>query len=184
MALALLLFFVVSFAITTVLRLAERYSNDIPYIGDLAQRLGFVWILPAVLLPLLLSFAAFLLLYWLVPAGHRHPREVWHGALLAAAVFEVTKSLFGIYLQNFSNYDVVFGSLGAVAAFLFAVYVSAGIMLFGAEVAAEYPKLGAEPALVRLPSIPQAKQPAWHRRARGWLSSLFGGHGASGAPRP
>ncbi|HZP25520.1 MAG TPA: YihY/virulence factor BrkB family protein, partial [Dehalococcoidia bacterium] len=164
MALALVLFFVISLAITTVLRLAERYSDEIPYFGDLAQRLGFVWIVPALLLPLLLSFAAFTVLYWLVPTGHRNPREVWQGALLAAVAFEVTKSLFGIYLQNFSNYDVVFGSLGAVAAFLFAVYVSAGIMLFGAEVAAEYPRLRAEPAPVRVPRVIQPKRPSWRQR--------------------
>ena len=35
--------------------------------------------------------------------------------------------------------DVVFGSLGAVATFMFFVYTSAQIMLFGAEVATVYP---------------------------------------------
>ncbi|HZP27287.1 MAG TPA: YhjD/YihY/BrkB family envelope integrity protein, partial [Dehalococcoidia bacterium] len=93
-------------------------------------------------------------------------------------------SLFGIYLQNFSNYDVVFGSLGAVAAFLFAVYVSAGIMLFGAEVAAEYPKLRVEPAPMPVAKVLQPKRPSWRQRAQDRLHRLVGGHDASGAPRP
>jgi len=53
----------------------------------------------------------------------------------------VTKIAFSIYLENFSNYDLVFGSLGAVAAFLFWVYLSANILLLGAEVASEYPRV-------------------------------------------
>ena len=53
----------------------------------------------------------------------------------------MTKIAFSIYLENFSNYDLVFGSLGAVAAFLFWVYLSANILLLGAEVASEYPRV-------------------------------------------
>jgi membrane protein len=61
------------------------------------------------------------------------------GALLAAMLFEVVKVGFTIYLENFSSYDVVFGSLGAVVAFLFWVFLSANILLLGAEIVSETP---------------------------------------------
>ena len=52
---------------------------------------------------------------------------------------EVAKQGFAFYLAGFASYDVVYGSLGGVFALLFWVYLSANILLFGAEVAAELP---------------------------------------------
>ena len=46
-------------------------------------------------------------------------------------------------MEHFGSYNVVFGALGAVAVFLFWVYLNASIMIFGAEVAAEYPRVRA-----------------------------------------
>ena len=70
-----------------------------------------------------------------------HFRHVWPGALVAAVGFEFVKNAFAIYLATFGNYDAVYGSLGAVTAFLFFVFLSANIMLFGAELAAEWPRV-------------------------------------------
>ena len=60
---------------------------------------------------------------------------------IAAFLFEAAKLGFSLYIENFSNYEVVFGSLSAVVIFLFWVFISANIMLFGAEVASEYPRV-------------------------------------------
>ncbi len=43
---------------------------------------------------------------------------------------------FGIYLDGFSHYSAVYGSLGAVVAFMFFVYLAALVFLLGAEMAA------------------------------------------------
>jgi membrane protein len=64
--------------------------------------------------------------------------HVWPGALLAAVLFEIAKAGFATYLAHFARYQVVYGSLGGVIALLFWVYISANILLYGAEVAAEY----------------------------------------------
>ena len=132
-------FFVLSIAATSLLRIAQRTSEDIPLLGDSAEALGFGWLVASFLLPVAISFVAFFLVYWLVPAQRLRPRHLVPGALLAAVLFEVVKIGFNVYLENFSNYDVVFGSLGAVVAFLFWVYLSANIMLLGAELASETP---------------------------------------------
>ncbi len=132
-------FFILSITATSVLRLAQIASEDIPVLGPAADSLGFGWYVASLALPVLISFIAFFLVYWLVPAQRLHARYIVPGAILAAVLFEVVKVGFNVYLENFSQYDVVFGSLGAVVAFLFWVYLSANIMLLGAEVASEMP---------------------------------------------
>ncbi len=134
-------FFLASIGATGFLRLVRQRSEDIPFFGDVAEQAGFAWDAISFLIPLALSFLAFTFLYWVVPATKVRLRDVWLGALVAAVMFEACKVAFTFYLQNFGNYDVVFGSLGAVAAFLFWIYLSANILLLGAEVASEHPRV-------------------------------------------
>jgi membrane protein len=136
-------FFIASIAATSFLRLARRTSEDLPLVGDAPHAFGAGWSVASVLLPMLVSCAAFFLVYWLVPARRLTPRHLLSGAILAAILFEGVKIGFSVYLENFSNFDIVFGSLGAVVAFLFWVYLSAAILLLGAEVAAETPYVAA-----------------------------------------
>ncbi len=134
-------FFLASLAATTFLRTVRAFSSDLAVLGDIAESAGLAWDTASFLIPLGLSFVAFSVLYWIVPATTVKLREVWPGALVAALSFEVGKFGFAIYLANFSSYGAVYGSLGAVVAFLFWVYISAVILLFGAEVASEYPRV-------------------------------------------
>jgi membrane protein len=134
-------FFLASIMATGFLRVVRQRSEDIPYLGDAAESAGFAWDAASFVIPLVLSFVAFTVMYWVIPATRVRPRDVWLGALVAALMFEIANFGFSIYLENFSNYGLVYGSLGAVVAFLFWVYLSANILLFGAEVAAEYPRV-------------------------------------------
>ncbi len=107
-------------------------------LSSFGGQLSWLWAAGAFAIPPLLAFLTFLLLYRVLP--HRAARllHVWPGALLAAFAFELTKAGFATYVASFSNYQVVYGSLGGVIALLFWVYVSANILLFGAEVSAEF----------------------------------------------
>lgn len=93
------------------------------------------------LVPAAFSFSIFLVVYRFVPNTRITWGDVWPGALLAAALFEAAKNLFAWYLASFANYSLVYGSLGAIVAFLFWAYVSALILLLGAEFTAEYARL-------------------------------------------
>ncbi len=128
------LFFGSSIFVTGALRVIRARSEDLAAVGDLSEELGWVWTLGILAIPFLFSFAAFTFLYAVVPAKHGTLKSAIPGAIIAAAAFELVKNLFGFYVENFRDFDVVFGSLGAVAAFLFWVFISAQIMLFGAEV--------------------------------------------------
>jgi membrane protein len=141
MVMGLGLFFLASVSATAFLRAVRQFSSDIAVLGDAAERAGFIWDAASYLIPLGLSFLAFAVLYSVVPATKVRLRDVWPGVFIAAVLFEATKVGFAFYLENFSNYGIVYGSLGAVAAFLFWVYLNAMILLFGAEVASEYPRI-------------------------------------------
>ncbi|HEX5369952.1 MAG TPA: YihY/virulence factor BrkB family protein [Dehalococcoidia bacterium] len=136
-------FFIASVVATSGLRYAQRASQDLPVLSRLAEATGLGWDIAAVVLPILISSVAFFLLYWLIPSRRVNARYVVPGALLAAVLFEIVKIGFNVYIEHFSSYDVVFGSLGAVVAFLFWVYISANIMLIGAEVVSELPDIAA-----------------------------------------
>lgn len=132
---------IASLAGTAAIRYARETSDEIPLLSDASQTLGLFWDVLPLLIPAAVSFVAFVFLYWFVPATRVKLRDVLLGAGVAAVLFEAAKVGFAIYLANFSNYNVVFGSLGAVVAFLFWVFLSANVMLLGAEVAAEYPRV-------------------------------------------
>jgi membrane protein len=141
LVLAVAVFFLVSIGATAFLRIVRNNAADLGALGDAAESAGLLWDAASYAIPLVFSFIAFTALYCLVPSRLRSPLVVWPGALVAAIVFEIAKLGFSFYLESFTSYDVVMGSLGAVAAFLFWIYVSANIMLLGAEIAAEYPKV-------------------------------------------
>jgi len=132
---------IASLAGTAAIRFARESSEDVAVLSDASQTFGVVWEVLPLLVPAAISFIAFVFLYWFVPATKVRMRDVLLGAGLAALLFEAGKVGFTIYLANFSNYNVVFGSLGAVVAFLFWVFISANIMLLGAEVASETPRV-------------------------------------------
>lgn len=127
--------FLLSLTLTTSWRVLQSATEArVPLLGD---RLGWAWDLGASALPVVLVFLAFLGAYRVLPARHLPLRHLWGGALLATLGFELVKWGFAVYIANFAYYDLVYGSLGGVVALLFWVYLSANMLLIGAEVAAE-----------------------------------------------
>lgn len=127
-----------SLAATTVLRLGVEVAEMISIIP-----LESVWWAIALLLPFIVSFTIFIMLYRFVPVGTVRFSEVWPGALTAALLFELVKHSFAFYVTNFGNYNAIYGGLSAIVVFLLFVYLTANILLFGAEVASEWPRVRA-----------------------------------------
>ena len=55
------------------------------------------------------------------------------GALLTTLLFLLTTYLFGIYINNFSNYNELYGSIGALLIMLFYIWINSNLLLLGFE---------------------------------------------------
>jgi membrane protein len=71
------------------------------------------------------------------PAGWRW---ITPGAVAAAIVWLIASVGFSFYLSNFSNYDATYGTLGTAIGLLIWLYISAFIVIVGADVNAELEK--------------------------------------------
>ena len=128
-----------SVASTAALRAFREVSDDA--LGPLSTGTGFFWSVLPFLLPAIFSFTVFVLVYRYVPNVATAFREVWPGALLATVLFELLKNAFALYVANFNSYAGAYGALGGILLFLLWTYLTSNILLIGAELASEYPRV-------------------------------------------
>jgi membrane protein len=146
--------------------------------GDLAawvaDRLGFsepltrVWTIAQWTLAIALVVVAIDLVYYVGPNADTPFVWVTPGALLATVLWLLTSLGFKLYVQNFSNYGAVHGTIGAIIVLMLWFYLSGFALLVGAELNAEIDK-----AL-----HPRHAQPPGERRKIGPAADL------EAAPRP
>jgi membrane protein len=77
------------------------------------------------------------LIYYLFPNTGQPFRLITPGALLAVIVWVVASLGFSWYVANFASYNAVYGSLAGVVVLLLYFFISAAILLFGAELNSE-----------------------------------------------
>jgi membrane protein len=162
LVLAVAMLLLASFGLSVVVHAVQRWSARV------SDELGALdlheWSLLGNVGPALLAFVAFATLYRLVPPTRPKLRDVWVGALLAAVGFAAINIGFSYYLTSVATWDVLYGSLGSLLAFLLVVYLEVAVFLFGAELAAVW---------ARPP--PPGEEPGGplHRRLLGALRGLF-----------
>jgi membrane protein len=121
-----------------VLVLAIATISALTFLGTLLLGLGGAteWLLRALFLlgaggMVMLLLA---LVYRYVPCRPDAPwRWITPGSVLATLVWLAATAAFGVYVANFGDYNATYGSLGAVIAFLTWLYLTAYILLLGAE---------------------------------------------------
>ena len=157
-----------SIVLTGVLRAARELSED--HFGVLSNG-NPLWEIPPIAIPAVLSLITFALLYRLVPASHPRWRDVFPGALFATLLFEVLKNSFAIYVANFNNFDVVYGSLTGVLLFMLYAYLASNILLAGAELARVFQRYHAGELQSEI--YPATPQPSMAEQALRAFKGLF-----------
>ncbi|SDU13715.1 YihY family inner membrane protein [Halopseudomonas salegens] len=109
--------------------------------GDDVFSTAWGWLLNWV--PILLSVAAFTLIFVAVPNTRVPLRHGLAGGMLVALLFEGAKALFALYVALFPGYQVIYGAFAAFPLFLLWIYISWVIVLFGAELVSNLGNLSA-----------------------------------------
>jgi len=91
------------------------------------------------LAPFVLTWAAFTLLYYVVPNRAVKPRHALAGGLVAAFVFELMKRSFAFYVAQIPTYTLVYGAFAVIPIFLLWIYFSWVVIVIGALIAALAP---------------------------------------------
>jgi len=134
MALAVGALFLISTSATSVIEVITDPERDF---GIPAQE----FFLQLGLGHLALRIFIFLMIYRFAPNCKTYWRYIWPGAVVAAVLLEVSKGLFLWYLDNLAIYNQVYGSVTSVIVLLFWIYVSALILILGAEIGAEHSRM-------------------------------------------
>ena len=82
---------------------------------------------------LALLFFSISLLYYMAPAKRRHFRFISAGSTLATLLVVLTTFGFNFYVDNFSRYNVLYGSIGTLMIVLLWIYFNAFSLLIGFE---------------------------------------------------
>jgi membrane protein len=136
---------VLSLAFGPILALMVIVSIGLMLIGpDLVERIAelvgldeeFVSLWGWLRFPVALSLLAVVLslVYRFGPDARQRFRTVVFGAVLAVVLWALSSVGFSFYLATFANYGVTYGSLGAAVGLLFYMYLSASVVLLGAEI--------------------------------------------------
>jgi membrane protein len=84
-------------------------------------------------LPLVLLTVAAAFLFWAAPNAHLPFRWISPGAVLFIVTWILTTAAFGLYVSHFGSYNATYGALGALIVLMLWFYLSAYMMLAGAE---------------------------------------------------
>jgi membrane protein len=86
---------------------------------------------------LLLLTLAVAIIYYVAPDVEQDFRFITPGAVISVLVWIAGSVAFDFYVRNFADYNATYGSIGAIVVLLFYFYISAAVLLFGAEINAE-----------------------------------------------
>ena len=110
--------------------------------GETLGDKGVGWIIFAkYMFFVIMVYLATATLYYFGTKEGRYTRFFSIGALLTTLLIILTSYLFGIYIENFSQYNKLYGSIGALLILLLYLWLNANILLLGYELNATLRRL-------------------------------------------
>ena len=74
------------------------------------------------------------LLYYMIPNVKHSIKEILPGTLFSSASWIIVSGIFSFYMNNFSRYSVIYGSIGAFIMLLLWIYILCLLILLGAVI--------------------------------------------------
>ncbi len=116
--------------------MSAGYVEHVPFLGKSVLKL----------LPVLLTWIAFTLIFRLVPNRYVPLPHALAGALLAAILFALMNWFFAFYISHFPTYRLVYGAFASLPIFLMWIYFSWLAILSGALITASFSYWHTSPA--------------------------------------
>jgi membrane protein len=109
---------------------------------DIETSSGLSWIIFAkyMFITVMLYVATATLYYFGTKEG-KHSKFFSVGALFTTLIILLTSYFFGVYIENFSKYNELYGSIGALLILLFYLWLNSNILLLGYELNASLQQL-------------------------------------------
>lgn len=137
LAMIVLLILLLILSLISSMLLDIIHMIDSPLIDPTVIESSFAWTFLRVFVPILITFIMFTAAYRWIPNTNVQWIACLSGALWTTVAWELAKWLFTIYLSSgIVQYEILYGSLGAVLALMFWIYVSCLIILLGAHLTA------------------------------------------------
>lgn len=124
--LAILLLLAVAIFVLFEYYILSRVAGNIPLNINLFRWAQLVFIL-------ILVYCSAAILYFFGTIEGKKARIFSPGALMTTLLLLITTYLFGVYLENFAQYNQLYGSIGALLIFLLYIWINANILLLGFE---------------------------------------------------
>ena len=117
--------------------LAQLVIGRVSELGPLNFDTNLALRMSSFLLPAVVSFVMFLLLYHFVPSSRTAWPEAFAGAAFATFLFEIAKNSITYFIDAapYSKDTAIYAGFGTALGFLFWMFVNASILLLGAEFA-------------------------------------------------
>jgi membrane protein len=100
----------------------------------LGEEFETLWSLIRNILPLILVFIVFLVMYLTAPNIKLNIKSVLPGAVFTTIMFLVASWGFSFYVSNFGNYSATYGSLAGAIILVFWLYITGVIIILGAQI--------------------------------------------------
>ncbi|MBN8727223.1 MAG: virulence factor BrkB family protein [Xanthomonadales bacterium] len=127
----------------------SSYAFALPFI-DAAEAQFSIKARMLAIAPFLITWAALVAAYVVIPNRAVRIAHALAGALIAAVLFEAAKRGFAFYATSFASYQRIYGALALVPIFILWIYLSWIIVLLGASITASLSAFDYRPPSARL----------------------------------
>src|SRR5699024_3049177 len=93
-----------------------------------------LWNVVRSILPLILVFVVFLVMYTTAPNIRLKIKSVIPGTIFTTIAFLVASWGFSFYISNFGNYSATYGSIAGVIILILWLYITGVIIILGAQI--------------------------------------------------
>ncbi len=116
-----------------ILVLAPAILKKVEMVFLVNFRIDYDWLYFRQLIIIVILFITTSLLYYHIADIHQRFIDTIPGTLVAIALWTIILRLFAIYLENFNQFNLVYGSLGGIIGMLMFFYFVNLVFIIGAE---------------------------------------------------